>query len=554
MSQPVPTSREEFTFPTRSYPYRRPAVAGDPAVEDDVDPASEVVLEPGRLYRFVLGLDPVPRIMDDAARLRDPFAELLLGRNRFPLSLTALLAALDSVATEPAGLPEQRCFLVADGGQIAWTQDTAGLNRQLRFVVARARGGDTQLLISSSTAVDSTTQFLQLLAWDPVNAVYNYYERRADTWLWAGDSRHALAPETRGRGPFDSHVNGSLVMKELRQPWNGWHSMSASIPDTVLAPDDPLRDEPLFRERVSAHLLETAVVRPGVERWNRARMAAASASDDGRFTDVGHFMRQVLDTTTVNLASSSQQSDQLDDGSTLVLPPTFFLNVEALLDSIGLAPNIGPIGVPGQLYRRSLERYDFRLTDGTFSRPGDSFFAFLVPEPAFEDLNVLALLLKERIIGRRFAACLLMVDFPNPVFSERRHRLLAYVPPAAMRVDGAAADPTDLEARFVAAVEASTPEPGSAEDEFLANWSVPATTFERAFESRIESYFAQLTALAATEDGFDGWVRLAESRRREFRRRPLAEFRLTLPTTSIPPDAPPLAMRPDGTVQLQPPH
>ena len=87
-----------------------------------------------------------------------------------------------------------------------------------------------------------------------------------------------------------------------------------------------------------------------------------------------------------------------------------------------------------------------------------------------------------------------------------------------------------------------------------SNWSVPAATFERAFESRIESYFAQLTALAATEDGFDGWVRLAESRRREFRRRPLAEFRLTLPTTSIPPDAPPLAMRPDGTVQLRPPH
>ena len=44
-------------------------------------------------------------------------------------------------------------------------------------------------------------------------------------------------------------------------------------------------------------------------------------------------------------------------------------------------------------------------------------------------------------------------------------------------------------------------------------------------------------------------ARLAESRRREFRRRPLAEFSLTLPVTNIPTDAPALRLRADGTVQ-----
>jgi hypothetical protein len=41
---------------------------------------------------------------------------------------------------------------------------------------------------------------------------------------------------------------------------------------------------------------------------------------------------------------------------------------------------------------------------------------------------------------------------------------------------------------------------------------------------------------------------LAESRRREFRRRPLAEFRLTTPVTNIPENAPLLELTVDGRV------
>ena len=40
----------------------------------------------------------------------------------------------------------------------------------------------------------------------------------------------------------------------------------------------------------------------------------------------------------------------------------------------------------------------------------------------------------------------------------------------------------------------------------------------------------------------DGWFRLLESRRRRFRRRPLAEFSLTTPRTNIPENAPHLRM------------
>ena len=480
--------------------------------------------------------------------LQDPFAQLLLRRGTFPVTLRDLLKALDAVNGDANGLPEQKQFLVADGGQIPFSPETAQVNRLLRFAVVRLRGSDARLMISSSTIVDSSDQFLQLIAWDDVNGFFNFYERRGGTWLWAGNSTCAFQWESRGQGPFDSHVNGAMVMKELRAPWSNWHSMRASIQDNILAPNDPLRDEPLFKNRVSAHELEVSVVKPGVDRWTRSRLTRA-ISADGTMSEVKSFLRQLLEGTSVNLASSDMQSAQVTENTSLTLPITFFLNTDALLDNVGLEPDISPIKVAGKFYLDALKRYDFALTDGVFRQPGDTFFAFLIPEPAFEDTNVLALLLERNVITPRFAACLLIIDFPNPLSSARRRKLMAYVPDSARAVIADNAT-DDIAHKFVAAIEAveAALPAGSPELEFLENWRLPDNVWKRTFETRIEDYFSKLQQLATTDAGFDGWTRLAESRRREFRKRPLAEFRLTTPTTNIPADAPALSMNLDGTV------
>ena len=65
---------------------------------------------------------------------------------------------------------------------------------------------------------------MQLAAWDDKNGVFNYYlreQRPSETskrqeWVWAGNSENAFTDGSRGEGPFDGHVGGSLVMKELR--------------------------------------------------------------------------------------------------------------------------------------------------------------------------------------------------------------------------------------------------------------------------------------------------------------------------------------------------
>ncbi|HEV7879404.1 hypothetical protein [Bradyrhizobium sp.] len=538
--------RERQYFPTRNYPYRS-AVA-------EADAAPQANLAANTMHAFVLGLDQMPRPMaaeEVGTMLRDPFAGLLLKSGTFPLTLRALLAALDAMNGEPGGLPEQHSFLVADGGQIPWSEATAQLARQFRFAVVRARAGQVQIMVSASSVPDSSSQFLQVIAWDPANLAYNFYERRGGTWIWAGNSHHALQPATRGQGPFDSHVNGSMVMKELRVPWNNWHSMAASITDATLAPDDPLRTEPIFVNRESAHFLEQDVVREGIARWNKARMAGAK-SGDGTLRDVPFFLRQLLESTTVNLVSAAKQSALVRDEERLSLPTTFFLNSDAFIDEIGLEPGIAPVTVSGAFYRTSLTRYGFALTDGQgYRQPGDTYFAFLVPEPAFEDINVLSLLLRERIVSQRFVACLLMIDFQNPIFSPRRQALMNHVPAVCQLAPSTVGGPvSNLEALFVKSAEgaaAGDPADGAA-TAFLQNWRVPDDQWRSVFARRIEAYFAALAAQGATESGFDGWVRLAESRRREFSRRPLAEFRLTLPVTNIPLDAPVLEMREDGTV------
>ncbi len=541
--------RERQQFPTRNYPYRTTGT-------DGAAPPHALAAEPplpDTLYRRVLGLDPQSRPMtaEELAGLADPFGLLLRSGRPFPLSLRQVLAAVDGLAGTPLELPDQLVFLAGDGGHIVWTPETDRIARFFRFVVARGRG-DFPLLISASTAVEGTADdaFLQVLGWDAEHEVFHFYERLRGTFFWAGMSHHALDETTRGQGPFDSHVNGALVMKELRAPWLHWHAPQAGINEDALAPDDPLRHEVLFRSRVTAERLETEVVRPGIRRWNQARVRRA-VDADGVWRRVPHFLRQAVTETTVNLATSDTASHLLTDDSALRPPLSFFLDRDVLFETLGLVPEdeaVAAIAIPGRLYRQCLERYDVHRTDGATRIAGDVHFAFLTPEPAFEDTHLVDALVQAGLLTPRFVACLTMTDFPNPLFSGRRAALLRYVPEEVIGTGEA------LEDRFVAAVQAAVAAgeqgaalSGSPEREFLVNWET--ADFEAAFLARLTAYFRALQAGMADPEVVDGWFRLAEHRRRLFRRRRLAEFSLTTPRTNIPEEAAALRMTPEGRVE-----
>lgn len=532
-------------FPTRHYPYRRPAVAGGSAAEvpEHFQP------EPGRVYRFFLGRDTAPVVLSTAqvlAQVQDPFAKTFLHRERGPQTLRELLAVLDAESAQPGGLPRQQVFLVGDGGQIPWTSETAGLERNLRFAIVRHRGGDAELMVSTAAPFDSPEVFLQVLAWDEVNAAFQFYERRRGAWFWAGSSWEALAEDTRGHGPFDSHVNGGVVMKELKLPWLHWNSISAGIQPSVLAPKDPLRDEPLFAAIESADQLEL-LVRGALFRWTEARFARRIVG--GRLTRAREFFRQVLETTSVNLTTAREVSRTLSPGDVLNVPRTFFLHTDALLSELRLRPKFPSPQASAQSYLDCIARYAVALRAGEFSLPGDTHFAFPVPEPALEDLVVLRGLLARNFLSPKLAAALLMVDFPNPIFSPRRAHLTAHLPDEVEPGDG----PGSFAAQFLAAIEAAAVGlPGDApENEFLALWRVPDASWEADYTSRIEHYLSAIATRIADATGFDDYFRLGESRRREFRKRPLAEFSLTTPSTNIPENELLLEMQADGRVRAK---
>lgn len=529
-------------FPTRKYRYSR----GRGPLESLESP---IELQAGTVYRFVLGRDetPIPITPSEIAQtLHDPFALLVLGRGQLPLTLNELVEVLSSPGGDAEDLREQRAFVVADGGQIPWTPETADLERSFRFLIARGRpNGLPTLFMSTSAAFGSEETFLQVVGWDPEAGAYQFYDRRQGAWVWAGSSWDALEPASRGKGPFDSHVNGALNMKELKAPWINWHSMAARIQDDVLAPDDPLRHETLWQDRQPAQRLENEIIRPGIERWNEARFRLRQSG--GHLKRLPEFFRQVLETSTVNLVSSPHESRGLASGKPMTLPLTFLLNADALIDELGLDPGIQDVpALDGGIYLQCLQRYDVGLTDGKHRLPGDTHFAFVVPEPAFEDLLVFRKLRALGVLPAKLAASLMMVDFCNPVSSPRRSALLRYVPEeAAVRAD------SDFPRVFVERVNqaAAALEPGSPEREFLDNWLLPADEWKGVFEARLMRYFEALKSRLQSLAGFAPLFELAESRRREFRRRRLAEFRLTTPITNIPEEAPLLELAPDASVR-----
>ena len=111
----------------------------------------------------------------------------------------------------------------------------------------------------------------------------------------------------------------------------------------------------------------------------------------------------------MNLATSDTASSTLTDESVLRPPLSFFVNRDILFETLGLVPDdpaIVDIAIPGKLYRECLQRYDAHRTDGRIRIDGDSHFAFLTPEPAFEDTQLVDALVQAGLLSTRsWPAC-----------------------------------------------------------------------------------------------------------------------------------------------------
>jgi hypothetical protein len=506
-----------------------------------VDPAQ---LETEKIHRFIFGIDDHLRVMSDdeaAEELNDPFARLLLRRGTFPTTLEEIISAMNAATGGSDPLRRQMSFLVGEGTQIPF-DDAKSIERGLRLAVTFGRDNEIDVMVSTD-ASGLTNNFLQVIGWDDQKGVFHYYERLQEGWVWAGNSTHALNPPSRGQGPFDSHVNGSLVMKELKFPWNHWLSFAATVDPGVFEPNDPMRSDPLFTKASGAEVLEERVVRPGVRRWTDSRFARTIT--DQKADDVDTVLRQLFETTTVNFVSSATESRTIEASSKVELPPSFFLDTDALVNGpldLSAPPDLS---VAGSDYLAILDEFDVALVDGAFRQKGDTHFAFLVPERSVEDVDVVRKCVEIGLLSQRFVACALMVDFPNPIFSPRRASLSAFSPKTFDR-----SRPLD-EAVAQAIVDgADGTADGSAKREFAELWQL-GDGWRVEAEQRLKSYYDALVALLNTGDGMREVFKLAEARRSQAFGLDLSERRPLLFATSTLSGSAPLEMTATATVRAE---
>jgi hypothetical protein len=504
-------------------------------------------LAPGQIHRFIEGIDAAPVVMTDeeiTKELNDPFAMLLLRKGTFPSAVHEVLDDLDA-ATEPAdNLRQQMSFLVGEGSQIPFSAATEQLARGLRLAITRGAENAVDVLVSTDGELQNA--FLQVIGWDDQGGVFNYYEHREGTWVWAGNSTHAFDPRSRGNGAFDSHINGSMVMKELKFPWNHWHSVAASIPPEIFRPGDPAVNDPLLANRSGAEVLQERIVEPGVQRWTNSRFSK-EVSADGKLARVTPIVEQLFTTTSVNLTSSSVESRTVEAATQLSLPASFFIDVDALSGPLGLlAPPA--FDVVGTAYLEVLAKFEVALVDpeSGFRQAGDTHFAFLAPERAFEDLDVVKKSRETQLLSDRLIGSVLMVDFANPTFSKRRAALMAHLPAS---YDGPAGGLSEAIANSILAAAPATPA-SSPENEFAQLWNLGDGGWKAEAQNKLAAYYTALTNLLATPTGFEEVFKLAESRRHQVMGLKLSEQRpLLFAHSNLPVAEPPLRMRPDATVE-----
>ena len=331
-----------------------------------------------------------------------------------------------------------RTFVVGEGSQLAAAN--AGLDPTLRFVVTLGRGPDGPDVFLSTLDPEQPGS-IELMAWDRGPAGSTSTGRRAPSamWMFAGNSTDALRKASRGKGPFESHPSGALLMKELKRRGSTGTRRTRTSPDRVRE-DDPRRKHPWFTKKDPLRRVDVEDGRRAAGdhalgervRFRRLRKRAAASTRP----------RQIM-------AADPRDADRQPDHqphreprgscatSSFDLPQTFFVDSEALADVLGLA---AAAAVQRHAARSTRSAWRSSTSGSRTARAscskGDTHFCFLVPERAFEDLVVLREAIEIGLLTERLAACLLMVDSRNPVFSGRRGALLRHVPATATIANG----------------------------------------------------------------------------------------------------------------------
>ncbi|KAH9477703.1 hypothetical protein JR316_0009929 [Psilocybe cubensis] len=564
----------------------------------------------------IAGIDPSPRYLSpkEVAELTDWFGQWLA---KTPISSRQL--TLRSLLKEVLPADSYSIFAVADGIPIVYDHANPdnplnSVSRHLRFIIIALPDKALQetfklkeailrrtLCIVGSSSPDSKSKFLQCASWDPKGlnqkhgfGLMHFYERLGPDWIYVGNSLNAFNTLSINRGPFDGHVGGGLIMKELTSPWTHWFDTNrddfiSSLGSTKghpskCDPNNALNDvlfsgpngPPLSLVRRAEDL--EPIVELSVSKWYDARFAHDFLDPDDlkplpKTTAVRDWVGHILLSRSMNIATSPTSNAEVKQQANINgIPATLFFNLNAIER---LLPDAGPskaYTVDNAVYVQAVESLGLSLYYDDFStdpptqslavKGSEGPFAFPIIEPGLEDYQGIRTLVNKSslatLLPQKAITAMLMVDFYNPIYSARREGLMQYVPHnASLKEDGKTYDAYD---QFLANLKASpaSKDPKSAEFELLQLLDTPDESYVEIFTKRVNAYLEKVAERMNSEanikvSAVQEYMTLADGRRRLYRGREnqkesagLNEFLLTLPIMDQ--ALPLIRMMEDGTV------
>ncbi|KAH8147163.1 uncharacterized protein LAJ45_08641 [Morchella importuna] len=192
-------------------------------------------------------------------------------------------------------------------------------------------------------------------------------------WIYQGRSSHAFQEDTSYLGPFNGHVNGALVMKELEKPWYHWESAQEPNFDQCFSDAEKASfmstpyissDGNLFSGVSDANKIQITI-QNGVTRWYTQRSKnhfpepLGGAASSTRV--IQRWMSHVLLTITVNITVAAVNTNL--PGMAWFAPADHFINNMMLkLSSFSdLLPEYPKLAFTGDNYQKAVDELGLYL-------------------------------------------------------------------------------------------------------------------------------------------------------------------------------------------------
>jgi hypothetical protein len=328
-------------------------------------------------------------------------------------------------------------------------------------------------------------------------------------------------------------------MREIELPWSNWQSQRTTIASTFLPPE--IASETFFLQRRGAEVYEN-VIRSQFQKFYTNWLKENIRKDGSNIyvTDVPEMLRHVITNTTVNFKSSDVQSDGQNtsppNGDITGVPPNDTFLADTLLQTtLKLDYPTLSVKFPRNKYDAYLKEHNYNLigtkgfyrtSEEAYRKPGSTYFAFYLPQFAAEDIYVTQKLLQSKIVNDKFVASVLMVDFKNPLFSQKRASLQKYAKEitTGKLVAGVSSIPTEfadkIKATGATACQSLNFDTCTAEEQFLYTWELPNDQWKQVTANQIKGYVDFIANLPEDEK-LDYLMRWGVKQRDRFTATPL---------------------------------